>query len=112
MNRVAVLAVSLAAFALACGATVVRGALASPVSLSVQLPPPQETFPGGAEAEPLRQHCVTCHSSDYVFTQPRLTRAQWSAEVTKMIKVYGASIPDDAVAPIVQYLVTRNGVNS
>jgi len=110
MNRAAVLAIPLTAFALVCTATFVRGAAASPASVSVQLPPPQEAFPGGAEAEPARRHCLTCHSSDYIFTQPPLTRAQWTAEVTKMIKVYGAPIPGDAVAPIVQYLVTHNGV--
>ena len=80
---------------------------ASPVS--VTLPPPVEAFPGGPEADLARRHCLTCHSSDYVYSQPKLSKAQWSAEVIKMVKVYGASIPDAEVGPIVDYLVAQNG---
>ena len=68
-----------------------------------------EAFPGGPEADLARRHCLTCHSSDYVYSQPKLSKAQWSAEVIKMVKVYGASIPDAEVGPIVDYLVAQNG---
>ena len=48
-----------------------------------------------------------CHSSDYVNTQPRNVKSKkdfWQAEVTKMIKVYGAPIEDADVPKIVEYL--------
>jgi cytochrome c5 len=85
------------------------GRTASPGVVSVTLPAPVEAFPGGPEAEPARRRCLLCHSSDYVYTQPKLTKAQWTSEVTKMIKVYGAPIPDDDVPAIVDYLVVQNG---
>jgi hypothetical protein len=101
-----------------CAAAIVAGALcahragAAPPhdgSTSITLPAPNETFPGGAEAGPARRNCLTCHSSDYVYTQPKLSKAQWTAEVTKMIKVYGAPVPQSDIGPIVDYLVAQNG---
>ncbi len=62
--------------------------------------------PGAAAAQ---ANCLTCHSSAYVSTQPALTKAQWTAEVTKMKNVYGAPIADDQVAPIADYLTANYG---
>jgi hypothetical protein len=105
-----VLASAFAAVALAGFALAVRGpAVAQPTTVTIVLPPPDVTFPGGDEAEPARRHCLVCHSSDYVFTQPKLTRKQWTAEVTKMVKVYGAVVPDADATAIVDYLVAQNG---
>jgi hypothetical protein len=54
--------------------------------------------------------CSTCHSLDYVaMNSPFLVRAGWEAEVRKMIKVMGAPIPDNDVAPIVDYLTQYYG---
>jgi len=39
-----------------------------------------------------------------VLTQPALSKADWRTEVTKMRKVYKASIDDTAVPAIVGYL--------
>jgi len=82
---------------------------AQSTTVTIVLPPPDVAFPGGAEADPARSHCLVCHSSDYVFTQPKLTRKQWTAEVTKMVKVYGAAVPDADATAIVDYLVAQNG---
>ena len=39
--------------------------------------------------EMTQNNCLTCHSVDYVNTQPpNCGKAFWVAEVTKMIKVY------------------------
>ena len=62
--------------------------------------------PGLAAAQ---AHCLTCHSSAYVSTQPVFSRAQWMAEVLKMRAVYGAPIADDQVPAIVDYLTTQYG---
>jgi mono/diheme cytochrome c family protein len=66
-------------------------------------------FKPGPGLAAVQGNCLSCHSSAYVSTQPVLTRAQWSAEVTKMKNVYGAPIADDAVPPIVEYLAAQYG---
>jgi sulfite dehydrogenase len=55
-------------------------------------------------------YCYTCHSTDYIRYQPiTLSRAAWVASVTKMQKTFRASIPDDAIEPIADYLVRTYG---
>ena len=49
-------------------------------------------------------YCNTCHSPRYITMQPPLPADTWTAEVNKMIKAYGASIPDDSTQKIIQYL--------
>jgi sulfite dehydrogenase (cytochrome) subunit B len=52
-------------------------------------------------------NCRTCHSADYITTQPRgagFGREFWQAEVTKMIRVYGAPITESDAKIIVDYL--------
>ncbi len=58
-------------------------------------------------------YCAMCHSIDYIRSQPPyLPRATWKAEVTKMRKVYGAPIPDDAADSIIDYLVKTYGAEA
>ena len=76
--------------------------LAAPMSYKV----PEETaaFKPGANLDVVRNNCTACHSADYISTQPRGPRFKkdfWQAEVTKMIKVYGAPIDDADAAKIV-----------
>ncbi|GAC1413584.1 MAG: hypothetical protein NVSMB64_23860 [Candidatus Velthaea sp.] len=54
-------------------------------------------------------YCLTCHSSAYVATQPPLDRAHWAAEVGKMRKAYGATIPDADAEKIADYLADVYG---
>jgi len=49
-------------------------------------------------------YCNTCHSTRYITMQPPLPTDTWTAEVNKMAKAYGASIPDDATQKIIHYL--------
>lgn len=97
----------------AAGLVVVTLAAAAPVpkgTVSIALPGDAGlAFKPGPGMEEARRNCLTCHSSAYVSTQPALTKAQWTAEVTKMKAAYGAPIPDDQVAPIVEYLTTVYG---
>jgi hypothetical protein len=91
------------------------------VALSANVTPPEGTttialptdaspsFKPGPGVETAQRYCLTCHSSAYVAIQPALTAAQWTAEVTKMQRTYGAPIPADAVATLVQYLTTEYG---
>jgi mono/diheme cytochrome c family protein len=67
----------------------------------------------GLKEAPGRQvvdiHCLICHSSDYITTQPKLTRGGWTASVKKMREKYGAIIANDKVEPILDYLVANYG---
>jgi mono/diheme cytochrome c family protein len=84
---------------LALGAT-----LAAPVNYKT----PDETaaFKPGPNLDTVQSNCGACHSADYIKTQPPMKdkKAFWQAEVTKMIKVYGAQINDADVGKIVEYL--------
>ena len=58
--------------------------------------------------EQVRANCSACHSVDYIqLNSPFLDRKTWEAEVTKMIKAFGAPVKSEDIAPIVDYL-TRN----
>jgi len=51
--------------------------------------------------------CTSCHSRDYITTQPpRKGKEFWAAEVTKMVTVYGAPIPEPDRAVIAEYLAS------
>ena len=80
-------------------------AAAAPVNYT--LPEEIATFKPGPNLEVVQNNCTACHSADYIKTQPRgekFKRDFWAAEVTKMIKVYGAPIDDADVGKIVEYL--------
>ena len=81
------------------------GAVAKPVAY--KLPNQTATFKPGPNMEVVQNNCTSCHSVDYVQTQPRGPKFKevfWRAEVTKMIKVYGAPIDEAVVDKIVDYL--------
>lgn len=64
----------------------------------------------GAQTALVQLRCSTCHSLDYVVMNSSfLGRAAWEAEVRKMMKVMGAPIPENDVAPIVDYLTQNYG---
>ena len=77
--------------------------------VSVKLPPSNAVFKDGPNVGLARGNCLTCHSSDYVYTQPPLSQRQWTAEVNKMIHVYGAPVAASDVDAIVTYLMSQNG---
>jgi hypothetical protein len=52
----------------------------------------------------VQSFCATCHSTRYITMQPPLPGATWDTEVTKMMKVYGAPIPEAAAKKITAYL--------
>jgi sulfite dehydrogenase (cytochrome) subunit B len=83
-------------------------ALAAPVDY--KLPEETSAFKPGAGLEAVQGNCAACHSADYIKTQPRGEKFKkdfWAAEVTKMIKVYGAPIDDADVGKIVDYLAAN-----
>jgi len=58
-------------------------------------------------------NCAACHSLDYIgMNSPFLDSAGWDAEVTKMIKAYGAPIDDADAKAIADYLKKNYGAPS
>ena len=98
MQRTVLLAISLS---LAAGISAVT---AAPVNY--QLPDEVAAFKPGPNLEIVQGNYSACHSADYINTQPPMKdkKSFWQAEVTKMIKVYGAPIDDADVGKIVDYL--------
>lgn len=98
MHRTVLLAVS---FGLAA---MVGSGLAAPVNYKT--PDEVAAFKPGPDLEIVKGNCGACHSADYIKTHPPMKdkKGFWQAEVTKMIKVYGAPIDDADVGKIVDYL--------
>ncbi|HTX02331.1 MAG TPA: hypothetical protein VMD07_01520 [Candidatus Acidoferrales bacterium] len=92
-------------------AVVVLGLVAAgfPKSESITLPPSEIMFKPGPNLGLVQANCLVCHNADYVYFQPALTRAQWTAEVNKMRAAYKATIGVDDVPKIVDYLMSQNG---
>jgi mono/diheme cytochrome c family protein len=83
----------------------VVAATAAPVNYT--LPEETASFKPGPNLEVVQNNCTACHSADYIKTQPqgeKFKKDFWAAEVTKMIKVYGAPIDEADVGKIVEYL--------
>jgi cytochrome c5 len=98
MKHIVLPALAVALAAVACPA------LAAPVNYKT--PEEVATFKPGPNLEVVQGNCTACHSADYVATQPPMKNKKdfWQAEVTKMIKVYGAPIAEADVGKIVDYL--------
>ena len=64
----------------------------------------------GPGRDKVEANCVACHSLDYIVANsPFMNRQVWDAEVTKMIKAFGAPISDADAKVIVDYLVANYG---
>lgn len=61
----------------------------------------------GQGKEETQSFCAACHSTRYITMQPPLPAATWDAEVNKMIKTFGAPIPDATAKRIISYLQQR-----
>ncbi|MDD5542434.1 MAG: cytochrome c [Acidobacteriia bacterium] len=90
---------------------IVMTALLSAAEKTIQLPPdhPFGKLKSGAGVEVVEDRCGVCHSTDYIVTQPRRDAKQWSTEVDKMIRVFGAPVKEREVKIIVDYLVSSYG---
>ena len=84
-------------------------ALALVAADTFKLPPDTARLKPGPGAALVTAQCLLCHSADYISTQPRLTRAQWTATVTKMQQKYAAPISTNNVEALVSYLTVNYG---
>ncbi len=80
-----------------------------PVPGPLVLPVAAEQPPEAPGRDAFMGGCLVCHSYRYVETQPPFPVKVWTAEVDKMIKVYGAPIAPEAAPRIVEYLVATHG---
>lgn len=94
------------AFGVAAAAALTIGSLqAKPVAY--KLPPETAKLKPGPNIDVAQANCSGCHSADYIQTQPegpKFKKDFWTAEVNKMIKVYGAPIDEADIGKIVDYL--------
>jgi hypothetical protein len=71
----------------------------------------QDRVAGGITDPPapasLESSCLACHDED-VMRQQRLTRAQWDAEINKMVG-WGAKVTDQDRSALLDYLIERYG---
>jgi|ERR1700740_3249728 sulfite dehydrogenase (cytochrome) subunit B len=75
--------------------------------VNYKLPEETAAFALGNNLDVVQANCGGCHSADYIKTQPRGEKFKknfWQAEVTKMVKIYGAPIDEADVGKIVDYL--------
>ena len=64
----------------------------------------------GPGRDKVEASCALCHSLDYIQgNSPFMNRGVWDAEVTKMIKAYGAPISDADAKEIADYLAKNYG---
>ena len=64
----------------------------------------------GPGRDKVEANCASCHSLDYILgNSPFMNRGVWDAEVTKMIKAYGAPISDADAKEIADYLAKNYG---
>ena len=78
--------------------------------VSIQLPIETAAYKQAPGVELVQGHCVTCHSADYVSSQPPLPRKFWEGSVKKMKEKFGAPIPDNMAVLLADYLTAAYGV--
>ena len=70
----------------------------------------QVNFPEGEGYSEFKSSCITCHSLRYIEMQPNFPEKTWDAIAKKMVKNFGAPIPDSTLTKVVHYLATIKGV--
>lgn len=111
MKRTRFLPLALAASAaLLLGVSTSGFVIAWAKPVAYKLPDETAAFKSTAGVEIVQNNCTACHSADYIATQPRAQKSKrdfWQAEVTKMVKLYGAPIDEGDVGRIVDYLAAN-----
>jgi mono/diheme cytochrome c family protein len=91
-----------------------RTIIAALTVLALSLPAAAEEKPIDLKKAPgldkVEGNCGSCHTLDYILmNSPYPNAGLWDAEVTKMIKVYGAPITDADAKEIAEYLKKNYG---
>jgi sulfite dehydrogenase (cytochrome) subunit B len=92
---------------IAVGAFALLATIAAPALAQEE---PAIKLKDGQGLDRVEANCAACHSLDYIqMNSPFPNAALWEAEVTKMIKAYGAPVSDADAAVIVDYLKKNYG---
>ena len=91
-----------------------RAFLIATVAALIALPAAADEMPvqlkKAAGLDKVEANCQACHTLAYIpMNSPFLKPAGWDAEVTKMIKAYGAPIDDADAKAIADYLKANYG---
>ena len=73
-------------------------------SVGFEIPTEGRAFPPGPNLEAVNNNCMSCHTPGMILNQPKLTTAEWTGEVNKMIHTYKAPVAEADVPAIVAYL--------
>jgi len=76
---------------------------------TIELPAMAFDLANGPDRDRTIAFCGICHGVEYIPMQPPLSRAQWTATVAKMIKAFGAPVPQEDADKIVNYLSAAYG---
>ena len=87
----------------------VLSAAAMAAEKRIELPVEKAAYKPGKGADLAAAYCYTCHSAEYVTTQPPLPRKFWEGAVIKMKEKFGAPIPDASVQDLTDYLTEAYG---
>ncbi len=92
-------------------ATLLAGT-AGAAALTIALPTETAVYKPSALPgyELVQRNCMTCHSAQYVASQPATSpRTYWDATVKKMKKPFGATFADADIPAMVDYLTKTYG---
>ena len=90
--------------------TIAFAVFAALIALPAAADEPLIDLKPGPGLDKVQGNCGACHSLDYIqMNSPFLNPAGWNAEVTKMIKAFGAPISDDDAKAIADYLAKSYG---
>lgn len=114
MKHHLVIAASLCAAVAGSGVAQATTVNPHPMTLhSVQIKLPRSLvhrkFAPGKGADLANGYCRICHSADFVYVQPPLSKKNWKVEVVKMQKAFKCPLPDKDVNELVTYLYSQNG---
>ena len=80
--------------------------------VKIQLPLETAVFKPAPGVDLANGQCLTCHSADYIATQPPKGRDFWKAEVEKMKSKYGAPIPPEVMSTLIGYFARNYGTET
>jgi hypothetical protein len=75
----------------------------------ISLPTVKVDLKPGPGMDKTAGYCNVCHSLDYITSQPAFSQKKWGEIVTKMVKVFGAPVPQDVAQEITAYLGSAYG---
>jgi cytochrome c5 len=79
---------------------------------SIELPSVPVDLANGPDRDVASRYCGICHGVEYIPMQPKMSKAQWTATVTKMIKTFGAPVPQEDADKIIGYVSTTYGTGN